>query len=191
MHHRTTSEHLLPEGRNVRHCILGASTDSSTAAPATPSSTQLEPQHPRILVTFSNQQRGLPGPAGTTGLRYNGDGYLIAQSAHQTALRVAATYSLRLVATWPIKQLAAYCVVYEILDARSASDVLRALAKDSRVVLAQPLQQFHTLSDSRQRGTTVWAARRVMAMPGGPGRRSFPLERAEGIRVPSGRPGAR
>ncbi len=133
--------------------ILGASTGSSTAAPPTPPSTQLEPQHPRILVTFSNEPRGPPGPAGTTGRRYKGDGYLIAQSAHLTAQRVAAAYSLRLVASWPIKALAVDCVVYEIPDGRSVSDVVAALARDSRVALAQPLQQFHTLSDSGQVGS--------------------------------------
>ena len=36
--------------------------------------------------------------------------------------------------------------MYEITDGRSSQQVLAALAKDSRVLLAQPLQEFHTLS---------------------------------------------
>jgi hypothetical protein len=125
--------------------VLGASMgNSSMTLAATPVLAQIEPQHPRILVTFRNQPAGLPSPAGTMGPRYNGEGYLLAQSAHGVARRVAAAYSLRLVASWPIKALTIHCVVYEIPDGRSVADVLNALAKDSRVTLAQPLQQFRT-----------------------------------------------
>ena len=64
-----------------------------------------------------------------------------------------AAYSLRLVASWSIKAVAVHCVVYEILDGRSVSAVLAALAKGSRVALAKPLQELHTLSDSGRVGT--------------------------------------
>jgi subtilisin family serine protease len=51
------------------------------------------------------------------------------------------------VASWPIKALSMHCVVYEITDGRPVPEVLAALSKDARVALAQPLQEFHTLSD--------------------------------------------
>jgi hypothetical protein len=57
---------------------------------------------------------------------------------------VAAAYSLRMVDSWPIKALAIDCVVYEIPDGRTVSDILLALAKDSRIAFAQALQEFHT-----------------------------------------------
>ncbi|HLQ08836.1 MAG TPA: S8 family serine peptidase [Steroidobacteraceae bacterium] len=109
------------------------------AAPASPS--------PRIVVAFANEPHMTPGPAGTTGSHYGGDGYRVAQSAQQQAHRVAAAYSLREVASWPIKALSMHCVVYEITNGRPVPEVLAALSRDARVALAQPLQEFHTLSD--------------------------------------------
>jgi subtilisin family serine protease len=110
-------------------------------------------QPPRIVVAFANEPHMTPGPAGTTGSHYGGDGYRVAQNAQQQARRVAAAYSLRQVASWPIKALSMHCVVYEITDGRSVSEVLAALSKDTRVVLAQPLQEFHTLGDRSAAGT--------------------------------------
>ena len=103
-------------------------------------------QPPRIVVAFANEPHSAPGPAGTTGSRYGGDGYRVGQSAQQQAHRVALAYSLREVASWPIKALAIHCVVYEITDGRAVPEVLAALSKDARVVLAQPLNEFHTLT---------------------------------------------
>ena len=108
---------------------------------------------PRIVVAFANEPHMTPGPAGTTGSHYGGDGYRVGQSAQQQARRVAAAYSLRQVASWPIKALSMHCVVYEITNGRPVSEVLAALSKDTRVVLAQPLQEFHTLGDSPAAGT--------------------------------------
>ncbi|HLY52980.1 MAG TPA: S8 family serine peptidase, partial [Steroidobacteraceae bacterium] len=48
--------------------------------------------------------------------------------------------------SWPIRELAMHCVVFEIESGRPANEVLAALAHDPRVVLAEPLQEFHTLS---------------------------------------------
>ena len=110
-------------------------------------------QPPRIVVAFANEPHTTPAPAGTTGIHYGGDGYRVAQNAQQQARRVAAAYSLRQVASWPIKALSMHCVVYAITDGRPVSEVLAALSKDTRVVLAQPLQEFHTLSDAPAAGT--------------------------------------
>lgn len=111
------------------------------AAPATAAA-------PRIIVTFVNPPHSPPGPAGATGSRYGGEGYLVGQGALRQAQRVAAAYSLRPVASWPIQLLSVHCVVFEITNGRPVSEVLAALSKDSRVALAQPMQQFHTLSDA-------------------------------------------
>ena len=104
---------------------------------------------PRIVVAFSNTSHGAPAPAGTTGSRYSGsEGYRLAQSAQHEARRVADAYALRPLSSWPIPVLAVHCVVYEMADGRDAAQVLAALSKDSHVVLAQPLQEFHTLTDA-------------------------------------------
>jgi subtilisin family serine protease len=130
--------------------IVGAGVESSIAAsPVATSSAQSETRHARVVVTFANEPRQSPGPAGSTGRRYTGDGYLLAQSAHAQAKRVAAKYALREIANWPIRSLAIHCVVYEIPDDRTVAAVLEALSKDSNVALAEPLSEFHTLSDPK------------------------------------------
>jgi subtilisin family serine protease len=103
----------------------------------------------RVVVTFANEAPQPPVPAGSTGRRYTGDGYVLGQSAHQQAKRVAAKYALREVANWPIRSLAIHCVIYEIPDDRSVASVVAALSKDSTVSLAEPLAEFHTLSDPK------------------------------------------
>jgi subtilisin family serine protease len=100
------------------------------------------------VVAFANQTPGPPGPAGATGSHYAGEGYGAGQIARRQAQRIAAAYSLHEVASWPIQLLSVHCVVFEIVDGRPVTQVLAALAKDSRVVLAQPLQEFHTQSDT-------------------------------------------
>jgi subtilisin family serine protease len=122
---------------------LAALTGSLALAAAPPS---VPTQLPRIVVAFANQPHAPPAPAGATGSRYGGAGYSLAQSARQLSRRIAATYALHEVDSWPIQALSMHCVVYEITDGRSSQQVLAALAKDSRVLLAQPLQEFHTLS---------------------------------------------
>lgn len=126
--------------------ILGAGAGVSGAAEPVASASIT---HPRVVVTFANVPRQSPGPAGSTGRRYTGEGYLLAQSAYSDAKRVAAKYSLREVASWPIRALAIHCVVYEILDDRPMTAVLAQLQRDSTVALAEPLSEFHTLSDSK------------------------------------------
>ena len=101
---------------------------------------------PRIIVAFANTPRSAPAPAGTTGSHYGGEGYGVAQDAHAQARRVASTYALNPVTSWPIQALALHCVVYEITGDRSTAQVLAALSKDGGIVLAQPLQEFHTLT---------------------------------------------
>jgi hypothetical protein len=103
---------------------------------------------PWIVVGFANETRGGPPFAGTTGSRYAGEGYRVAQSAQRHARTVAAAYSLREVASWPVKPLSMHCVVFEITNGRPVDEVLAALSKDPGVMLAQRLQVFHTLTDS-------------------------------------------
>ena len=101
---------------------------------------------PKIVVAFANEPLAAPGPAGTTGARYGGTGYRVGQSAQRQAHSVAADYSLREVRSWPIAVLSMHCVVYEVTNSRPPEEVIAALSKDSRVLLAQPLQEFHTLT---------------------------------------------
>src|SRR6516164_2458147 len=112
------------------------------AAPAFASAPAADPSPPRIVVAFANEPLADPGPAGTTGSRYGGAGYRVGQSAQRQAHSVATAYGLREVRSWPIQVLAMHCVVFEIANGRPVAEVIAALLQDSRVVLAQPLQEF-------------------------------------------------
>jgi subtilisin family serine protease len=59
-------------------------------------------------------------------------------------------YGLREVAGWPIKALKVYCVVLEPPAGVTRDDLLKALAKDDRVQLAQPLNDYAVYSDPAQ-----------------------------------------
>ena len=72
--------------------------------------------------------------------------HLVGQSAQRQAHSVATAYALREVASWPIQVLSMHCVVFEITNGRPLAEVVAALSKDSRIDLAQPLQEFHTLT---------------------------------------------
>src|ERR1700736_2687238 len=108
--------------------------------------------HQFVVVTFANDPYRPASRAGSTGRHYAGGSYGLAQGARNSAQRVAAAYSLRQVASWPIKELGVHCVVYEIPDSRSVAEVLATLTKDPRVTLAQPLQEFHTLTSETAPG---------------------------------------
>jgi subtilisin family serine protease len=126
---------------------IGAPATADTEAP------KFDTGHHFVVVTFANDPYRPASRAGSTGRRYTGGSYGLAQSAHNNAQRVAVTYSLRQVASWPIKELGVHCVVYEIPDSRSISEVLATLTRDPRVTLAQPLQEFHTLTSETTPGT--------------------------------------
>jgi subtilisin family serine protease len=116
-------------------------------APAAADTPAFDNIHHFVVVTFANDPYRAAPPAGTTGRRYTGNGYGVAQGAHGNARRIASTYSLKEVASWPIKALGVHCVVYQIPDSRPVGEVVAALAKDPRVTLAQPLQEFRTLTN--------------------------------------------
>ena len=139
----------------VHACLLslGLSAVAFAGTPPDSVAVQGDGHHARVVVTFANEPHQSPAPAGSTGRRYTGDGYLLAQSAHSQAKRVASKYALKEIANWPIRALAVHCVVYEILDNRSVASVVAALSKDSNVALAEPLSEFHTLTDTRPSDT--------------------------------------
>ena len=123
------------------------------SAPATAdTAAQFDTGHHFVVVTFANDPYRPASRAGTSGRRYTGGTYGVAQSAHNNAQRIASAYSLKQVVSWPIKALGVHCVVYEIPDARPMADVLAALTKDPKITLAQPLQQFHTLTSAPAQG---------------------------------------
>ena len=87
--------------------------------------------------------------AGSTPRTYAGPmAYATGTGARKTVAALAGDYQLREVSGWPIDPLQVYCVVFEIPADGSRPDLLKRLATDKRVKLAQPMQVFGTLTQS-------------------------------------------
>ncbi|MBS0378432.1 MAG: S8 family serine peptidase [Proteobacteria bacterium] len=133
----------------ILRALLGAavlalgSAAAAAAAPLPPAA-----HGARIVVAFANGAHAPPPSAGTTGARYGGGGYRVTQDAHRRSQRIATTYRLRELSSWPIAMLEMHCVVYEIPDGRSSGEVLSRLAADPDVALAQPLNEFRTFIEA-------------------------------------------
>ncbi len=80
--------------------------------------------------------------AGSSLLGYAPAGYGAGQRAVALLAALKQSYGLRQVAGWPIKPLNLYCVVLEPPPGTDRDALLKTLASDARVELAQPLQNF-------------------------------------------------
>jgi subtilisin family serine protease len=110
----------------------------------------------QIIVAVRDQPlRWLPR-AGAMARPYHGRGpYRGTPEARRMASRIAETYDLVPVSSWPIRLLDMYCVVYELSGERNREEVIREVAREPGIMLVQPMQEFRTLGepmvvDSRQ-----------------------------------------
>lgn len=86
--------------------------------------------------------------AGSSLLGYTPSGsYGAGQRAASTLAALKESYGIREVSGWPIKALGLYCIVLEPPAGMSREALLGALAKDSRVQLAQPLQDYSVYAE--------------------------------------------
>lgn len=107
----------------------------------------------QVLITVANPFSPALEGAGSTwkGWSWSG-GYHVASNVAQKVNAIADDYALRQTDAWAIGLLDVYCVVFELAEHDNRSDVVRALNRDARVVLAQPLQEFETqTTDSREK----------------------------------------
>ena len=74
--------------------------------------------------------------------------YGAGQRAVSTLTALKQGYGLREVTGWPIKALDLYCVVLEPPPGKARDTLLKALANDKRVQLAQPLQSYSVYADN-------------------------------------------
>lgn len=86
--------------------------------------------------------------AGSSLLGYTPSGiYGAGQRAASTLAALQRNYRWRQVTGWPIKSLDLYCIVLEPPAGMSREALLAALARDGRVRLAEPLQDFSVYSE--------------------------------------------
>ncbi|WP_245951832.1 S8 family serine peptidase [Paracidovorax anthurii] len=101
-----------------------------------------------IIVAVANPLERVPGRAGTSLSSYGAPPrYTTGVRAARLVDAIARDYGLREATAWPIPTLNVHCIVFEIGTGASRAEVLAALSQDSRVQLAQPLQDFSVQSD--------------------------------------------
>lgn len=140
-------------------CGTAASAGASPAAsaPGATASTMRDDSSRYIVLAVDNP---LDAPAGRAGSSLGGYGpaprYLQGQRAADTLAALAREHGLRLAAGWPIVALGWQCVVFELPagadDSRRRDELVVTLARDPRVRLVQPLQDFDTRGEAADGG---------------------------------------
>jgi subtilisin family serine protease len=102
-----------------------------------------------------------PDPVATAGSTPRGYGglpnYTGGERTLALATKVADDHRLREVSAWTIEPLHLRCMLYELPEGAARDEVLAGLNADARVRLAQPLQEFSTLTlpDNVQQSSTA------------------------------------
>lgn len=103
-----------------------------------------------IVLAVDNPVHRVPGRAGSSLPGYaQPRGYTVGSQAAATLAAVQREHRLQEVAGWPIAALGLHCVVFELPPDTPREAVLKALAADRRVRVAQPLQDFATHAEAR------------------------------------------
>ncbi|MBO9883322.1 S8 family serine peptidase [Xanthomonas sp. D-109] len=150
---------LLVAGLGLGACAHAAPAAVADPAPAAkaPSldpSPALDSQR-QIVLAVANPMAAPSRHAGSNLLGYASARYYGAGTqAVATLDALNKRYGLRQVAGWPIKALGLYCVVLEPAPGSDRAALLAQLAKDDRVALSQPLQDFGTYSADSQAAAT-------------------------------------
>jgi hypothetical protein len=101
-----------------------------------------------IVLAVANPLESPAANAGSSLLGYAAPRYYGAgERAASTLAALKKNYGLREVTGWPIKALDVYCVVFEPPPGMTQDALLKALARDDRVQLAQPLHNFSVYAE--------------------------------------------
>lgn len=89
----------------------------------------------------------LPSPHLRPGANYAGSYDVGAGRAarRRTAMQLARTHALKLVADWPMPSLGIDCYVMEVAPGADAAQVAEVVARDARAAWAQPMRLFRSL----------------------------------------------
>ena len=104
-------------------------------------------QERRVLVTFLDQtvNRNLPGNAQDQ--YHNRGAYQNSSWSMGIAKQLADRYRLQIVAQWPMTELGVSCIVYEVPEPLSVSEMIATLKKDSDISSVQAMQNFQVLAE--------------------------------------------
>lgn len=107
-----------------------------------------------VVIAVANPRASLSTQAGTTpGLYEVAPRYVTGEAARRRLDEVRREHRLTPLAGWPIPTLGVYCGTFLIPADMTREEALAELARDPRVVLAQPLNEFETLGRDPVRAT--------------------------------------
>jgi len=101
-----------------------------------------------VIVTVDNGDSARLRRPGSTRPAYSIARYEASDAARATMRRLATEYALTEVAAWPIRALHVHCAVFRIASPQTRETVLRQLAGDPRVRLAQAMNSFASSTTS-------------------------------------------
>ncbi|HEY1395825.1 S8 family peptidase, partial [Roseateles sp.] len=148
---------VFASGMSVRAETLAAETVAADAlAATTPSTASMATSQDRLII-LAVEDRGepLPGAGGSARGDYRRmAGYAGSSKALAMSEALARDYGLREQAAWTIAPLNLRCMLYALGAGDDVDAVLARLRQDARVKLAQPLNEFETLSGPAQEAQT-------------------------------------
>jgi hypothetical protein len=113
-----------------------------------PPADAMEEADRQIIVAVRDQPLHWRPRAGSMARPYHGGGpYRGSPEARRNVSRIAETYGLVQVSSWPIRLLDLYCVVYQLPGERARDEVIQAMAREPGIMLVQPMQEFRTLGE--------------------------------------------
>jgi subtilisin family serine protease len=144
---------LLPVARRLIAIACLVVCAASNAAPATtadaPSAAAAMDSRRDIVLAVDNPVDPPPMRAGSNLLAYApASNYGKGERAAAQLEAVKQRYGLREIGSWPIKALNLYCAVLTPPPGTTRQGLLAELAKDSRIKLAQPLNEFSVYSSA-------------------------------------------
>jgi len=139
----------LPAARRlIAIAICFVAFGASTAALATAAAPASMDSRRDIVLAIDNPVDPPPMRAGTNLLAYvPASNYGKSERAAKQLEVIKQRYGLREIQAWPIKALSLYCAVLTPPPGTTRQNLLAELAKDKRIKLAQPLNEFSVYSD--------------------------------------------
>lgn len=102
-----------------------------------------------IVLAVANPKASASVIAGSTSAGYASlQPYLGGAHARQAIEALTRSHGLKEIVAWPIQALRLHCAVLELPEGVARDELVRALSRDPRVEIVQPLQSFHGLGRS-------------------------------------------
>jgi subtilisin family serine protease len=98
-----------------------------------------------VLVVFAdNTINSLKGSASPTTYRQRGGDYQSSSWSERISGQIAEDYGLAKLTEWPMTEVGAHCVVYQLADKAAMANTIERLSKDDRVDMVQGMNVFKT-----------------------------------------------